>query len=56
MLPLLDTKPLAVSALPGAPVIPDGAPRDSGRGRVAAAAVLRRMADRLDTEPRVVTA
>jgi hypothetical protein len=56
MLPPQDTQPLATSALPGAPVVPDGAPRDPGRGRVAAAALLRRLADRLDTGPRVVTA
>jgi hypothetical protein len=56
MLPPQDTQPLATSALPDAPVVPDAAPRDPGRGRVAAAALLRRVADRLDTEPRVVTA
>jgi hypothetical protein len=54
--PPQDSRPLATSALPDAPVIPDGAARDRGRGRVAAAALLRRLADRLDTEPRVVTA
>jgi hypothetical protein len=56
VLPLQNTQPLATSALPDAPVVPETAPRDPGRARVAAAALLRRLADRLDTEPRVVTA
>jgi hypothetical protein len=54
--PPQDSQPLATSALPGAPVIPEPAPRDPSRGRVVVAALLRRVADRLDTEVRVVPA
>jgi hypothetical protein len=54
--PPQDSRSLATSALPDAPVVPEAAPRDPGRGRLAAAALLRRVADRLDTEPRAVTA
>jgi hypothetical protein len=54
--PPQDSQPLATSALPDAPVVPPGAPRDPRRGRLAAAALLRRVADRLDTERRVVAA
>jgi hypothetical protein len=54
--PPREAQPLSTSALPGAPVVPAGAPRDPGRGRRAAAALLRRMADRLAAEPRVVAA
>jgi hypothetical protein len=56
VIPPQDRHPLATSALPDAPVVPEPAPRDPGPARVAAAALLRRLADRLDTEPRVVTA
>jgi hypothetical protein len=44
------THSLANSALPGAPVIPDDARRPP-RTRSAAAALLRRAADRLAPEP-----
>jgi hypothetical protein len=54
--PPQDSRPLATSALPDAPVVPDAAPRDPGRGRLAAATLLRRAADRLDTRARVATA
>jgi hypothetical protein len=56
VIPPRDAQPLATSALPDAPVVAPAAPRDPGRGRLAAAALLRRLADRLDTEPRVVAA
>ena len=56
MFPPQDSRSLATSALPDAPVVPPAAPRDPGRGRRAAAALLRRMADRLDTELHVLTA
>ena len=42
--------PLATSALPDAPVVPDAPPREPGRARRAGAAVLRRTADRLAAE------
>jgi hypothetical protein len=54
--PLQDPHPLATSALPEAPVVAAAAAPEPGRGRVAAAALLRRIADRLDTEAHVVTA
>ena len=56
MFPPQDSQPLATSALPDAPVVPASAPRMPRRGRPALAALLRRLADRLDTEPRVVAA
>ena len=56
MFPPQHSRPLATSALPDAPVVPAAAPREPGRGRLAVAALLRRVADRLDTEPRVVAA
>jgi hypothetical protein len=49
------TQSLANSALPGAPVIPDAEPRPA-RTRSAAAALLRRAADRLAPEPRGIPA
>jgi hypothetical protein len=45
------TQTLATSALPGAPVIADRAHRPA-RTRFAAAALLRRAADRLAPDPR----
>jgi|tagenome__1003787_1003787.scaffolds.fasta_scaffold20494407_2 hypothetical protein len=45
------TQSLAHSALPGAPVVGDDAP-GRARTRSAAAALLRRAADRLAPEPR----
>jgi hypothetical protein len=56
MFPPRDLWPLSTSALPGAPVVAAAGAREPGRGRLAAAALLRRLADRLDTEPRVVAA
>jgi hypothetical protein len=56
MFPPQDKQPLATSALPDAPVVPAAPAREPARGRVAVAALLRRVADRLDTEPRVVAA
>jgi hypothetical protein len=56
VLPPQDLQPLATSALPGAPVLPPAEPREPGRARSAVAALLRRAADRLDAEPRAVTA
>jgi hypothetical protein len=56
MIPPQRTESLATSALPDAPVVAPAAPREPGRGRRAAASLLRRAADRLDTEPRAVTA
>jgi len=49
------THNLASSALPGAPIVPDAA-RTTARSRSAAAALLRRAADRLAPEPRGVPA
>ena len=49
------TRNLAGSALPGAPVIPDAARRPA-RTRSAAAALLRRAADRLAADPQSLTA
>jgi hypothetical protein len=49
------TQNLAHSALPGAPVVRDDAGRPA-RGRSAAAALLRRAADRLAPEPRGIPA
>jgi hypothetical protein len=49
------TENLATSALPGAPVLRDSAPRPA-RTRSAAAALLRRAADRLAPEPQGLAA
>jgi hypothetical protein len=49
------TQDLAHSALPGAPVVPHAA-RQPARTRSAAAALLRRAADRLAPDPRGLTA
>jgi hypothetical protein len=49
------TQNLAQSALPGAPVIRESA-RSRARTRSAAAALLRRAADRLAPEPRGIIA
>jgi hypothetical protein len=56
MFPPRDLSPLSTSALPGAPVVAAADAREPGRGRPGAAPLLRRLADRLDTEPRVVAA
>jgi hypothetical protein len=47
MFPPQHINPLATSALPDAPVVPDAPPREPGRARRTGAAVLRRAADRL---------
>jgi hypothetical protein len=54
MLPYHHIDALATSALPDAPVLPVAPPREPGRGRRAGAALLRRAADRLAAEPRVL--
>jgi hypothetical protein len=48
--PPQDSHPLATSALPDAPVVPVGHPREPGRARRAGAALLRQAADRLAAE------
>jgi hypothetical protein len=50
MFPPQVANPLAASALPDAPVVPDAPPREPGRARRAGAALLRRAADRLAAE------